>query len=189
MGGGGRGGPAPAHSSDEEGARQTLGKVNHPSPRMHSLSPKNQRGNYPNEEFFVRRTEGKVEGMVLRKEEEGMKEGEATTLRQGFHLHDFYSLCRGEVRKCGSIFSNFTESSLLHGPSKPPLLPLCQRRPPPAAGPPQGGGGVQVRGLGGDPGGQGSAHPHVPRDPHRGGDGLHEEQRHGRLGGCHCTGQ
>jgi len=25
-----------------------------------------------------------------------MKEGEATTLRQGFHLHDFYSLCRGE---------------------------------------------------------------------------------------------
>ena len=71
----------------------------------------------------MRRTEGKVEGRVLRKEEEGMKEGEATILRQGFHLHDFYSLCRGEVRKGGrGVYFQISQKVPF---STAPPSPLC----------------------------------------------------------------
>jgi len=49
-------------------------------------------------------------GKELREEEKGFQQEEAEVLRQGFHLHNFYSLCRGEV----SIRSTA------------PKLPLCR---------------------------------------------------------------
>ena len=64
-------------------------------------SPLGQRGNFPNEEFFVRRIENDSElttGKDLRSEGkiflgEETKDG---PLKQGYNIHDFYSLCRGE---------------------------------------------------------------------------------------------
>lgn len=74
------------------------------------ISPEDQRGNLPNEEFFVRKTDGRVTGKELRAEEVGMKHKDAEVLRQGFHLHNFYTLCRGEVPVTGTT----------------PRLPLCR---------------------------------------------------------------
>ena len=68
-------------------------------------SPENQRGNLPNEMFFVRRTEGRLTGKELRGEEEGFQTEDAKGL-----IHNFYSLCRGEV----SVKSTA------------PKLPLCR---------------------------------------------------------------
>ena len=36
---------------------------------LHPPSPEQERGNYPNEEFFLRPTEGRVTARQLRKEE------------------------------------------------------------------------------------------------------------------------
>ena len=73
-------------------------------------SPENQRGNLPNEMFFVRRTEGRLTGKELRGEEEGFQTEDAKGLIQDFHMHNFNSLCRGEV----SVKSTA------------PKLPLCR---------------------------------------------------------------
>jgi len=64
-------------------------------------SPAGQRGNYPNEEFFVRRIESDPNpdtGKTLRIEEEYFlsKETRNGHLKQGYNIHDFYALCRGE---------------------------------------------------------------------------------------------
>ena len=70
----------------------------------HWVDPADQRGNYPNEEFFLRRMESSsVTGLQLRAEEGAFLDSqqEATRLNQKFHLHDFYSLCRGEAGRGG----------------------------------------------------------------------------------------
>ena len=64
-------------------------------------SPVGQRGNYPNEEFFVRRIESSpniTTGRELRFEEAEFLQRGSTNghLKQGFNIHDFYTLCRGE---------------------------------------------------------------------------------------------
>jgi len=63
-------------------------------------SPAGHHGNYPNEEYFVRRikTSEKSTGLQLRREEEDFIKKEKENLYQnaGFNIHDFYSLCRGE---------------------------------------------------------------------------------------------
>lgn len=66
-------------------------------------SPKGQRGNYPNEEFFVRRIQKELTtGIQLRIEENYFwtnKSGnnQFGNLKQEFNIHDFNSLCRGEI--------------------------------------------------------------------------------------------
>ena len=65
-------------------------------------SPAGQRGNYPNEEFFVRRIENSpsiTTGRELRVEEVLFLKNNTVNghLKQGFNIHDFYSLCRGET--------------------------------------------------------------------------------------------
>ena len=62
-------------------------------------SPAGQRGNYPNGEFFVRRIKSEPNnetGKTLRIEEEHFlnKETRNGHLKQGYNIHDFYTLCR-----------------------------------------------------------------------------------------------
>jgi len=64
-------------------------------------SPAGQKGNLPNEEFFVRKivnTPRLITGKELRKEETEFlaKEPKNSYLNQGYNIHDFYALCRGE---------------------------------------------------------------------------------------------
>jgi len=64
-------------------------------------SPVGQRGNLPNEEFFVRKIMNNPKltvGMDLRIEETDFlaREPAAQRLNQGYNIHDFYALCRGE---------------------------------------------------------------------------------------------
>jgi len=67
-------------------------------------SPQGQRGNYPNEEFFVRRIQKRPKlttGKLLRVEEsyilkETLGNLNAGWLKQGYNIHDFYALCRGD---------------------------------------------------------------------------------------------
>ena len=78
-------------------------------------SPVGQRGNYPNEEFFLKRIESSspllTSGKELRKEETDFLREESGNghLKQGYNIHDFYSLCRGET--------------VIH--SHAPRLPMC----------------------------------------------------------------
>ena len=68
---------------------------------QHWRSPVGQRGNYPNEEFFVRKVDQDkiTTGQELRREEAAYLREYSITgyLRQGWNIHDFYSLCRGET--------------------------------------------------------------------------------------------
>ena len=68
---------------------------------QHWRSPVGQRGNYPNEEFFVRKVDQDkiTTGQELRREEAAYLREYSMTgyLKQGWNIHDFYSLCRGEA--------------------------------------------------------------------------------------------
>lgn len=64
-------------------------------------SPVGQKGNLPNEEFFVRKIVNNPRlstGKELRMEEKDFlaREPKNHHLNQGYNIHDFYSLCRGE---------------------------------------------------------------------------------------------
>eukprot|EP00091_Calanus_sinicus_P011996 TRINITY_DN27073_c0_g1_i1.p1 TRINITY_DN27073_c0_g1~~TRINITY_DN27073_c0_g1_i1.p1 ORF type:complete len:151 (+),score=27.82 TRINITY_DN27073_c0_g1_i1:107-559(+) len=64
-------------------------------------SPVGQKGNLPNEEFFVRKIVNNPKlstGKELRMEENDFlsKEPKNYHLNQGYNIHDFYALCRGE---------------------------------------------------------------------------------------------
>ena len=63
----------------------------------HWESPLEQRGNLPNEEFFVRKIVN-ITGKELRFEEVEFiaKEDDSILLRDDYNVHDFYALCRGE---------------------------------------------------------------------------------------------
>ena len=65
-------------------------------------SPLGQKGTFPNEEFFVERVDdhGKISfGKELRERETQFlrKFSISGYLRQGFDIHDFYALCRGDI--------------------------------------------------------------------------------------------
>ena len=61
---------------DEQETRDMIMKIREDHDRAWK-SPEKERGNLPNEEFFVRRTEGKLTGKELRGEEEGFQTGDA----------------------------------------------------------------------------------------------------------------
>jgi len=60
-------------------------------------SPLEERGNYPNEEFFVRKIVN-VTGKELRMEEQTFlaKEDDSISYIDTYNIHDFHALCRGE---------------------------------------------------------------------------------------------
>ena len=64
------------------------------------VSPAGQRGNLPNEEYFVRKIVNKPKlttGKELRSEEtKFLNDSNSGYLKQGYNIHDFYALCRGE---------------------------------------------------------------------------------------------
>jgi len=69
------------------------------------VSSEGQKGNLPNEQFFISRIFPGEEGRVLRQREADWVRSQSPTqhLMQGYDIHDFYALCRGETTHSTNI--------------------------------------------------------------------------------------